>query len=798
MHAKQIALLAAGILLSLPALSEGPAQTTAETTVTQRPQAISQQLQKALDNKGESYRPRTEHLDGAGKPLFTNRLILQDSPYLLQHAHNPVDWYGWGEQAFAAAKAQDKPIFLSIGYSTCHWCHVMERESFEDLEIANYLNEHFIAIKVDRELRPDIDASYMNAVMLIAGRGGWPMSSFLTSDGRTFHGGTYFPPDHFLQLLGSVEQAWHTQQPQIFEQATAISAAVAQMSAASEQALAIGPETLDQATTAILARFDDFQGGFSQAPKFPNEPLLFLLLNQLQRAPDAAIQEAVESTLDAMAQGGIYDQIAGGFHRYSTDNAWLVPHFEKMLYNQAHLSRIYLQAWQLTAKPEYQRVVRQTLDYVLREMTAETGGFYSATDADSEGEEGLFFLWTEREISSALPEDEAALMLDLYQITEHGNFENSNILSRAGSLEHYAEQNNLDPQLLIDRVAANNASLWQSRQSRIAPLRDDKILSAWNGMMISSFALAGELLGEPRYTAAATRAADFIWATHYDGETQQLARASLEGKASVAASQEDYAYLAESYLMLYDSSGDKRWLKRAQALNSTLQRDFWDRENGGYYMSAENNTLTPMGRSKSSADSAIPSGNSVALHLLQKLNRRSESFEHEAQANKLIAARSASIAEHPSAYAYLLSAIADMQLGEMGPTQYAAKGHVAVRSTLDEHNTLRVQLSVDEGWHVNADKPLQDYLIATTLKSAGNGESTSLNTVRYPQPVLKKLGFQRETLALFEADIEITSPHFKHAERAELRLQACSDKVCLAPETVKLSVFKRPAKSSPE
>ncbi len=758
---------------------------------TPRSEALNQQLQVALSEKGQNYKPRTEHLDGNGQPIYINRLILEDSPYLLQHAHNPVDWYAWGEEAFALAKRDNKPVFLSIGYSTCHWCHVMERESFEDPEIAKVLNTHFISIKVDRERRPDIDSTYMNAVMMIAGRGGWPMSSFLTPEGKTFFAGTYYPPDNFLELISRIDRLWKTQETQLTDQAAQVANAVAGLSKIEKHAKDIGPALIQQAVESILAKHDELQGGFSQAPKFPNEPILFLLLRQLQEKIDPNTLDAVENTLDAIAQGGIYDQITGGFHRYSTDNDWLVPHFEKMLYNQAHLSRNYLQAWSITKKPEYERVVRQTLNYILREMMDIKGGFYSATDADSEGEEGLFFLWSVDEINAVLPKDEASVMIDLYQITEHNNFEGSNILSRSETLEAYALANKFDSKSLIQRVEKNNQLLWQKRQIRIPPLRDDKILTAWNGMMITSFAQAGYVLSEPRYSKAAIQAANFLWDTHRT-PNGKFWRASLNGKTSVAASQEDYAYLAESFIMLYDTTGDDVWLQRAEELTKILLDDFWDEENSGFFMSAVGESFTPMGRAKSGSDNAIPSGNSVALHVLQKLHRRTENFDYETRAKELLASTSASIVRHPNAYAYLLSGAADLHNGEFGVTQYAAKGKVKIRSIITDDQKLSLSIAVQPGWHINSNAPLQDYLIATKLTTSDGSKKQILKKITYPKSRNRTLGFQTQTLALYEGIVEILAdlqlgPNHRLASPIQLVLQACSDSICLAPETVVLS-----------
>ncbi len=760
--------------------------------------ALQKRLQAALKAKGPDYRPRTEHLLSDGSPRYTNRLILEDSPYLLQHAHNPVNWYSWGDEAFAAARRENKPIFLSIGYATCHWCHVMERESFEDLGIAGLLNDHFIAIKVDRELLPDVDATYMMAVMLITGHGGWPMSSFLTPDGRTFLGGTYFPPQRFRPLLQRVSVLWDEQRPGLVEQAERVARAVRQAMAAGGRARKLGETVVQRAVEGILARYDDFQGGFSLAPKFPNEPFLFLLLDVAERDGGKALLEALETTLDAMAGGGIHDQIGGGFHRYATDNDWLVPHFEKMLYNQAHLARAYLRAWRLTGKPLYARGARQILDYILRDMISPGGGFYSATDADSEGEEGLFFLWTPEQIRSALPAEGAALALELYGVTEQGNFEGRTILHQPISLEEYAEQRNIPLMELVAQVEGIRRALYKARDKRVHPFRDEKILTAWNGMMIGALAAAAGILGDASYRDAALRAAEFIWRENRR-KRGELWRAHLHGSSSVAARQEDYAYLAEGLLALYDVTGEKLWLERAREIADGMQERFWDGEVGGFYMGDGGSPLDSMARPKDTTDDAIPSGNSVALRVLAMLAKRTGEEVYRERANGTLAAFSSGIERHPLAYAYMLMGVNELLHGELGNRQYAARGAVPVRAQVmaagDGRGQLQVDLDIQDGWHVNAHQPLQETLIPTVLSLDGDAPAWQLGLVEYPQPEIVRLGFQQEPLALYQgrvqirAGLELRSPAAMdkpHLVPVQLRLQACNDRVCLPPETLTL------------
>ncbi len=761
------------------------------------PKELQSRLQEALIKQGPDYKPRTEFLLANGKPKYTNRLILENSPYLIQHAHNPVNWYSWGEEAFAKAKDEDKPIFLSIGYSTCHWCHVMEKESFDNETIAEYLNEHFICVKVDREQRPDVDSYYMTSVMLIAGQGGWPMSNFLMPDGRPFFGGTYFPPQQFWQLLERINYLWSSQRNELEISAGRITSAIAKINSSKERAQSIDRKVIDRAITALMRSYDERQGGFTAAPKFPNEPSLFLLLRQMQRGANPSLIKAVTHTLKAMAQGGLYDQIGGGFHRYSTDSDWLVPHFEKMLYNQAHLARIYLQAYQLSRDPLHERVVRQTLDYLLREMKAPGGGFYSATDADSEGEEGLFFIWKQEQINAALPADLAKLAIDLFKVSKAGNFEGQNILHLPLALDGYADKHNMELSTLLAKVDTISTMLRQVRKKRIHPLRDDKILTAWNGMVISAFAEAGVGLGNSAYLDEAKQAAEFLWKNNRM-ESGRLFRAYLNGTASVAAAQEDYAYFAEALLRLYDATGDDSWLQKAKQITDIMLEDFWDKEQGGFFMAGQSIVAPHIHGLKEVNDGAIPSGNSVAIKVLTELNKRTGEEAYQDKALATVAAFSKQIDEHPPAYAYLLLGVDQILEGETGSVQYAARGAVTVRGKLeiaDEKSFwLDIELTIKPGWHINAHTPLQKDLIATEISLNADGKDWKLETVTYPEPAHKKLKFQQSELALYQGKVQMRGKVVKKKNGdmvlpINVSLQACNDQHCLAPETLVINIF---------
>ena len=546
---------------------------------------LEKDLLSAFNNKPDNYEARTRYLDENNHPKYINRLILEDSPYLLQHAHNPVDWYPWGEEAFATAKQQDKPVFLSIGYSTCHWCHVMEEESFDNEDVARVMNDFFICIKVDRELHSDVDTFYMTAVMMMQGQGGWPMSSFLTPDRKPFFGGTYFQAAQFIALMHRVNEVWQNQRNDVLEQSNAISQQVSGAMAARQSLNEIGTNVIDLTAQTIMNHYDRYNGGFGQAPKFPNEPYLYFLLEYSLYSGSAEIFNAVSKTLHIQSCGGIYDQIAGGFHRYATDQNWLIPHFEKMLYNQANLSFVFAQAYSLSGEQDFKRVACETLDYVMREMTNSDGAFYSATDADSEGEEGLFFIWDKDEIEKLLGDD-AEEFIELYQVTDSGNFERKNILNLSQPLIKTAKEKDIDYDALINRLADNKKTLWQEREKRIPPLRDDKVITAWNAMMIKSFAYIGQQFNQTQYIDVAVNAANTILKTNKTANGQ-LSRSSLSGHASVPALQEDYAYLSEALLQIYDATQEKKWLDEATNLISEMLDKFWDEENGGFFMAEQ-------------------------------------------------------------------------------------------------------------------------------------------------------------------------------------------------------------------
>ncbi|HIG39429.1 MAG TPA: thioredoxin domain-containing protein [Gammaproteobacteria bacterium] len=741
-----------------------------------------------LQKKG-SYVVRSSHMDDDGVPTYTNRLVHEDSPYLLQHAHNPVDWHPWGPSAFALAVEENKLVFLSIGYSTCHWCHVMERESFDNEDIARLLNENFIAIKVDREQRPDLDEIYMTGVQLMTGRGGWPMSSFLTNEGKPFYGGTYFPPRDFVLLLNQVKEFWRTRHDDLLRQADEVTAAVTRITSAQSEAKEINHAVVKNAVQVLIARHDPAYGGFGRGIKFPQESNLLLLLHAWQRDDDESALRVATKTLDAMAAGGIYDQFGGGFHRYSTDRKWQVPHFEKMLYNQAQLVRAYTKAYEVTHDAAYRRVVQQTLDFVLRDMSSEAGSFYSAWDADSEGEEGLFYLWMPEQMADVLSRKELVLVQDLFRITDPGNFEGKNIPTLPSTLEAYSVKNQLELSHLIADVARIRGKLTSSRTGRIPPLRDEKVISAWNGMMISAFVLAARELEREDYLQAAIKAGEEIWSRAWSKE-HQLRRIILHDHASTAAGLEDYAYLGESYVFLFDATADALWRERAELLAAVMVEKFWDSERGGFFLAQVHVEEPSIARPKSPADGAIGSGNAVALNLLVRLYERSGELHYRQRIIDTINAFSGLIQASPANFSTMLLGVSDYNQGSVESVQFSRAGHVKAVARLKESRGFEINLSISPGWHINAHQVNQADLIATRVETRGTGRT--LDKIDYPSGHLRQLGFQEAPLNLYEGRLVISGAFNEGAMTAlplELHLQACNDEICLAPEWLNFRLY---------
>lgn len=598
-----------------------------------------------------------------------NRLAGETSPYLRQHQHNPVDWYPWGEEAFARARAEDKPILLSVGYSACHWCHVMERESFEDEQTARLMNEHFVNVKVDREERPDVDSLYMTAVQQMTGHGGWPMTVFLTPAGEPFFGGTYFPPEprpglpSFRQVLLGIARAYRERRDEVVRSAAELRDLLQRHAALRASAGTLDETVLERAFQRIAGSFDAEHGGLGRAPKFP-QPLVFeFVLRHWARTGRADALGIVEHTLRKMAAGGIYDQLGGGFHRYAVDARWRVPHFEKMLYDNALLARLYLHAHQATGEAEYRRVAEETLAYVAREMRGPEGGFYSAQDADSEGVEGKFYVWTPEEIDAVLGPDEGPLFRRYFDVTEAGNWEGDphhpppqpvSILHAPQPLAEVALEAGVPPERLREIVERGRERLYRQRAQRVRPGLDDKVLTSWNAMMLHAFAEAARVLGAPEYELLARQNAEFLLsALRPDG---RLRRTWKDGIAKIDGFLEDHALLAEALIALYEATGEPRWLREARSLADTLLERFWEEADGIFYDTARDAEPLVV-RPRDPYDNPTPSGNSAAVMALLRLARLTGEPRYERAAARAVDGMGGLLWELPTGFAYLLAAL---------------------------------------------------------------------------------------------------------------------------------------------
>ncbi len=718
-----------------------------------------------------------------------NHLEGVASPYLQQHVYNAVDWYPWGPEALSKAQRENKPIFLSIGYSTCYWCHVMSRESFDDDEIGAFLNENFVSIKIDRERRPDLDEQFMLVTQIIAGNGGWPNSVFLTNEGEPFYAGTYFPPAQFLDLLHQINGLWTDQRQDVIAEGTRIGDTIRTYMSRTEEAKALTPEAIANAADSLLDSVDVFYGGFGVAPKFPREANMLLLLDQAERRADIDLLTTVTNALDGMIKGGIHDQVGGGFHRYTTDEAWQIPHFEKMLYNQALIGRMLIRAYEATGEFRYKRAATRTFDFVIRELSDPEGGFYSAQDAASLGPEGRliegpFYLWTPDEVTAILGE-EAEFAINVLSIIPGGNFERSNI-------PHLADFPSSDEQEFYQILDTALEAMRLVRLTRPTPHRDEKIVVDWNASMIETLAEAASVLERPDYYTAAARAAQFINSTML-GQDGQLARVSFEGVTGVTAQLSDYAGLGLAYLALYDHAlpdTDKQpLLERAQFLANQLATRFASNSPG---QAAFRMTAIPegLGVFYPIDDSEVPAGNGLTLALFDGLAKRTGDPQFARQATLLAAALSGQALAAPSSRAYTLSTAMSLSHGEIGSMRYLANGVVKVTSNLDRDTQLAtLNIQIKQGWHVNANVPLEDYLIPTELSIFGQPIAAN----DYPEPVVKSLGFNNQPLALHEGELILSAqlPDQSQEKPGQLllKIQACSDEICLAPEEVVFTVW---------
>ncbi len=739
-----------------------------------------------------------------------NHLAGQTSPYLIQHLYNPVDWYPWGDEAIRRARAEQKPIFLSIGYSACHWCHVMERETFLDPEIARILKESFISIKVDREERPDLDDLYMTAVQAMSGSGGWPMSVFLTPDLEPFFGGTYFPRDRFRDLIVSLADAWSKRRPEVLAVAARMRQAIVEMQHPRPTTTSFDPgaDMLTPAVAGLKVRFDSVNGGFGGAPKFPPHGALALLLKAHREKGDAAALDMAVRTLEAMARGGIYDQLGGGFHRYSTDAKWRVPHFEKMLYDNALLAPLYLEAWTQTGRLDLRRVGEETLGWALREMADPAGGFYGTLDADSEGEEGRYYVWTRAEIRRALGEHDAGLVIAYYGVTDKGDLPGGkNVLHVAVAPAEFARRHSLSPSQLESRLAAARAKLFKARSARVRPHLDDKVLTAWNGLMISALAEAYSATGEAKYRDAALNAARFA-ARDLKGTDGHLLVSWRKGRPGLPGHLDDSAFLAQGFLDLHDAVKDRTWVEEASRIVKDADR-FFDKSSGGYFLAPAGRTDLFV-RTKSLNDDALPSGNAVMVACLSRLAVLERDRAILDPAIRTLNLAAPGMTSSPAAYSYMILAAGEADraaatagkepLAAMEPPAAPAKheapaagvalaaskseaagdkaapvpssagtrtlkgtivGRPSPQKVVDaqlsvperpirpgEPVTLSLLLDISPGWHVNSSRPTLKYLIPTKVEFP-EAAGLAVEQIAYPEGIMVELEFAKEKLSVF-------------------------------------------------
>ena len=779
--------------------------------------------------------------DGTWK--WTNALIHETSPYLLLHAHNPVDWYPWGPEALERAKAENKPIFLSVGYSTCYWCHVMERKVFSDPEIADLMNTLFINIKVDREERPDIDEIYMTATQIMTGSGGWPNSVFLTPDLLPFFGGTYFPPEDsrgrpgFPRVLKALDEVWTNQQAEVIAQAEKITEVIIQATAAATAS--VGETSLDRklisaAVKSLQSRYDATYGGFGGAPKFPSSMNIELLLSEYQREPSESTLEMVTNTLDKMAYGGMYDQIGGGFHRYSVDAKWLVPHFEKMLYDNALLAKVYLDTYQLTKNPLYRWVAEEIFTFVAREMTSAEGGFYSALDAEVDAEEGKSYLWTKEQIQKILGKKDAKLLMQVYGVDKGPNFEGgTNILYLPVPISSVAKSLKKSQDDFHSQLEPLKAKLLAARDKRKQPLLDTKVIASWNGLMIDAFAYGYEVLGERRYRDVAEKAARFNL-KHLRTADGQLMRTYRDGTPKYNGYLDDYAFLVRGLLGLHQATGEKTWLDEAKSLTDTMNLLFWDDKNGGFYFTLANQKHLVV-RTKNPYDSSLPSGNAVAANNLLILAQHLGEKDYLDKAKKTLQVFAGMMEQSPRAFMHMLFAtnrylstdwtkirmthqersnqsslntetMSEINLfGLPKPPQPSEEEVLTLVAAIPSKGDIfpgnafnvEVQLELAEGWHINANPSSWNLLIPTTV-SISPDASVEILSVTYPEGTPFHADWRETPISVYEGNITIEMKmKLKPGETIEkafpfnidVRYQACDAHRCLPPSTATIPLW---------
>ncbi len=756
------------------------------------PAEVRAQIETAWSRLPAQYQPRTRHAHPDGMPVFANRLLLESSPYLLQHAHNPVNWYPWGDAAFAQAQLTGQPILISIGYSSCHWCHVMAEESYADLKIAEFINAHFIAVKVDREVHPEVDAIYLLAAQLAGSGGGWPLHAFLTPDGKPFFGLTYLPPAEFSSVLDAVIHNWTQEREKLLFLANQITQTMQMFETPQAAAVEIGKPQIRQVIAELVAIEEEADGFPPASASFPLEAEMLLLLDAAARQRNAEALRLAENRLQNMAFGGIHDHIGGGFHRYTIDGEWQVPHFEKMLYNQAHIGRSYLYAYLLTGAALYRQTVESTLDYVLREMTSDNGLFYAATDAASEGEEGKYFVWSLDEIAQVTGAD-FELIARHYGATAAGNHAGGNVLHVDRDGSDRAAQAGLTPSDYAQRVAAATEKMRVFRERRIKPFRDEKVITTWNAAFITTLAKVGAAFDNARYLKAAVTAAESLWQSNQDAA--QLYRFQIEGQPQEPAILRDYAYFVQALLAIYDATAKAKWLQRAEQLMNMAIMHLWDLERGGFFSVKLADAAGQIVRRKDRLDEALPAGNSVAALALAQLSQRTGNQLYARYAQQIFDVFAGEISEIPTSFPYMLRAFEEFSSGAVFQHDYFAFGQgraaVTAAGRQDDGISATVTLALQPGWHVQASEVPLASLTPTSIQLA----TANWEVAEVAFPPAKTLRIESLDTSLSVWSDQARIPVTLRGEAAPLSmpiirldLQACNDEVCLLPESILLEI----------
>lgn len=766
----------------------------------------AEQLANIRIEKQGQYPINSQYLDDQGIPVYTNALINQDSTYLLQHAHNPVNWYSWGKEAFARAKTENKPILLSIGYAACHWCHVMERESFDNEVMAAYLNEHFISIKVDREQRPDLDEIYLTAMQIFSGQGGWPITAFLTPEAKPFFVASYFPPKAFDAHLKQVQQRWSQQPSVLLAMADELNGYVSQTLKNDYREVDVNPLVINDVINRSLQYEDKVWGGIEQTPKFPMAPLLALLINQSSSSTNAknqALTNFITGSLNGMLQGAIYDQLAGGFHRYSADRAWRKPHYEKMLYDQAQAIALYTQAWLDSAKPEYRRISTEIINYLQQQMQADNGCFYSSMDADSANGDDDYYLWQSTDIKQLLTAQEQSLFALVYGISglPDGNVRGALYLKTTPA-ELAKQQQKISELELTKSIKPIRDKLLASRALRSPPLLDKSQITQWNAMAISALAKVSHTFGKPELITSAEHCAESIWQWRKQNKGA-LTRVINQKKSASPALLVDHAELIKAMLMLYDVSKNPLWLSRAQQLYDAMVTNYFDQQSGAFFNSMVNTNDVAIARSQYVDDTIMPSGNSSALQAMVMLQQRAAAPLLKKQITRLISYFANSINNRPQDMSAMLAAVKEFRQPRAKTLAYAGRGNVRVASqSIDKEGRFAITFDINQGWHINSNRPLQKKLIATrvTINNVSTGANVSTSNKRsdlnvtYPQGTIQTLGFSKDKLSLYSDQVIIVGQYLTNKPTTfttlKLNLQVCNNKMCLLPEEILLKFYR--------